>query len=90
MDDPKPTFLYLVSQFVSRFPDLAFIDLVEPNFLSNPAPEPSAASRYMSSQNTTNAHQCFGSNNHRITSFSDLSGPLDHSSAPVATHVSRP
>jgi NADPH2 dehydrogenase len=30
MQDPKPTFAYLVSQIVARHPDLAYIHLVEP------------------------------------------------------------
>ncbi|KAI0087192.1 NADH:flavin oxidoreductase/NADH oxidase [Irpex rosettiformis] len=35
MDDPKPTYTYLVAQLVERFPNLAYIHVVEPGIQGN-------------------------------------------------------
>lgn len=35
MEDPKPTFAYLVNQISDKFPDLAYLHLVEPRVEGN-------------------------------------------------------
>lgn len=35
MNDPKPTFAYLVSQLVKRFPSMAYLHVVEPRVHGN-------------------------------------------------------
>lgn len=40
MENPQPTYGHLVTQLLNRFPDLAFIDLVEPGVQGNASEQP--------------------------------------------------
>ena len=47
MEDPVPTYTYLVNQFKRRFPNLAYLHVIAPEAPSNVGPKEKSVSRYV-------------------------------------------
>ena len=52
MDDPRPTFSYLVEQLKQRFPNLAYLHVVSPNAVQNEGPKDPSVSLHSAAART--------------------------------------
>lgn len=80
IDDPQPTYSYLVGRLSDSYPELAYIHVVEPRLQSNGEYPPNEASAIFESSNLLCTHKSF-----RATISFGQSGLQDRLSAPAAT-----